>query len=358
MKTVNALSVVFVNVALTAQLALAGGVSHGGGGTTNPDPTTPIKVMQALTLPSLPALVFYLYEAERTYSSFSPQEKLKSPFRKLFPPAPARDIFALVRNPRIDLFWTKPCRDYDGAAYDGSVVATRVDAVCLSPFTMAPKLNKYNVQAETLALLLHELSHLLGTTEAEAVSVQISALEALSEMGIDDVISKAGDLAQEYGGMSLIADISRSASVLGDAPDVTDVQQRLWVQDLVGKFEQFRSGVQLSVGNAMAVRSNSEKRLSAESLRLWVLAQAYCDSCQQDLNDIFHGKESATVDEIRKAHGSKAYASPYGSIVIRNPKSKAAIKDSFQDFSSAIEKVRREMDKDISRTYPDMKDFN
>lgn len=90
------------------------------------------------------------------------------------------ELEGLLNVVKIQLNMNSPCIDKDGAPRDGAVLSVSPPIICLSPFTMSKKLNRNNFQFETKALLVHELSHLLGFTEEECIEIQQMTRRAFS----------------------------------------------------------------------------------------------------------------------------------------------------------------------------------
>lgn len=162
--------------------AQAGGISGGGGGTTSPVPVAPAVIEKAIKDYGGPMLLAWVKGAERSYRNTPTEKKRSHPFVKLF--AGPVTIYDVIAQAKVELRYHTPCYDRDGLPRDGSVESGVPGGVCLSPFTMAPKLGETTVNEETLALLLHELSHQLGTTEEEATAIQVAALASLHDTNL------------------------------------------------------------------------------------------------------------------------------------------------------------------------------
>ena len=165
-------------VLVAATQAHAGGITGGGGGVTNPDPAQPQMVVDAVKSEGKAILWSWLKSQQLKFLEAKPSDRATSPYRKLFAGYPT--IFEVIEKNGIEFEMKRSCLDASGAQKDGSVHARTPGFICLSPFSMAPKLNHDNYRQETLALAVHELSHLLNTTEQEAVIIQKEALKAIS----------------------------------------------------------------------------------------------------------------------------------------------------------------------------------
>jgi hypothetical protein len=171
-------------VLLAFTQAHAGGITGGGGGVTNPDPIQPQLIVSLVQNQTKPVLLSWLNSKEEKFQQLDPAEQATSPYRKLFAQSP--NIFEVMETAGIDLELHQPCYDANREARDGSVHSRTPGYVCLSPFTMAPKLDESNYAPETMALVLHELTHKLGTTEAEATLIQKEALKVFRTIELED----------------------------------------------------------------------------------------------------------------------------------------------------------------------------
>ncbi len=160
-------------ISFSASLVCAGGISGGGGGTTVPDPIKPEAL--AWTFEEFAPFIAYswLLGAERNFDGLSEAEKTQSPLKILFgSPNADKRVFAYLRSAQVEMRMNSACIDYDGVEREGSVHTMKPGNVCLSVFLMAPKLNVALALKEASALYLHEISHLVGANEPEAVAIQ------------------------------------------------------------------------------------------------------------------------------------------------------------------------------------------
>lgn len=172
-------------------LAMAdGAVSGGGGGVTNPNPADPEWVIMAAHLYGGKVIESWLNKEKINFEDLSLLEQQQSKFYKVF--RHPNNVFDLLKKVKVEVKMSAPCLDQAGLAHDGSVSASRPNTICLSAFSMAPKLNQYNVNEETMALLVHELAHVLGMSENEAISLQLDALSAFHKADIMDYVINLG----------------------------------------------------------------------------------------------------------------------------------------------------------------------
>jgi hypothetical protein len=146
--------------------ARAGGVD-GGGGNLLPSEHVSVADIGQIIRDGKRDLRMYVRGLEWS-SSLSPLSPLG---QKLFGSA-GSTLVEVLENTPIDVRETEPCYDENHVETDGSVYGSAPGSICISAFRIAPKLVPERARGETLALVLHELSHKLSATEDEAVSLQ------------------------------------------------------------------------------------------------------------------------------------------------------------------------------------------
>jgi len=99
------------------------------------------------------------------------------------------NIFSAINQVQIKLQQNDSCHDQDGQHKDGSVDTSKPNSICISISHLKNKLTTSNYKAQTAALVLHEITHLTGSTESDAVSYQNDLLEKLKIQSFDDVLS-------------------------------------------------------------------------------------------------------------------------------------------------------------------------
>jgi len=151
-----------------------GGISAGGGGTL---PAEPISVQRVFEIVDQAKKLLRLYiNYERKYKDlvfynnfYDGEENLATQLEKT----------------DIEVMEEAPCKDKFGNEVDASVYGERTNTICLSAQRVASKLIEANAYQEILALLIHELSHFLGSNEEEATDLQRFSLFGLSKLSSD-----------------------------------------------------------------------------------------------------------------------------------------------------------------------------
>jgi hypothetical protein len=160
------LSLSLLYISSTA-VVFAGGTTAGGGDTTLPQKVDASRIVEISQIDSGFAIKSFFIAKKDLYDSLSLDEQRVSPYFKIF--GEGKNIFSAVDNASVELKMYSACLDFDGLEKEGSVNADQKSDICISPFLMSKKLDKYNVTPETIGLIVHELTHLLGTDENEAV---------------------------------------------------------------------------------------------------------------------------------------------------------------------------------------------
>lgn len=142
-----------------------GGITAGGGGTLPVDPITVDDVYDVMRT-SKQVLRLYINFKRLFPMGATPTEK------KYF--FAAKNLGTVLEMTDVEVLRDQPCEDRNGKDVDGSIYASKPGRICLSAYRVAPKLMERDAHSEIDALLLHELSHLLGSTEKEAVELQKS----------------------------------------------------------------------------------------------------------------------------------------------------------------------------------------
>lgn len=172
------MAVSFVFVTSLDLKCIAGGVSDGGGDIGTTQPAKIEWIISALREYAAPAIIGFLNREETNFRRMSEAERVGSPYQKLF--LHDYDVFEVIRNIKIEIRESYPCYDQAGNPKDGSVDSQVPNQVCISAYAISKKVNNQNYQAETIALLLHEISHLVGADENEANQIQSYGLSTFS----------------------------------------------------------------------------------------------------------------------------------------------------------------------------------
>lgn len=289
-------------------IARAGGVSDGGGGVVNSNPVDIAHVLFA-TAETGGILLAWLYREESTFKKLPTDEQKRSPSAKLF--LGKTSAIDLIKTTAFEVRMNKPCYDSGGNSKDGSVLGARPGTLCISPYSMAPKLNESNYEQETAALVMHEISHVLGADENEATEIQKNVLFSLEKYRIIDFKVDTGLIAPKplenrLGGeidMALMNLRFWSKSAVydpnlmkhGDAASIAKDLQSIDLQYL----RKVAINIQLAPNDVMA-------QYQAQVLKIYLLEKYICannpssdsiekEECKNDLAKIFANDDRVSV---------------------------------------------------------------
>ena len=157
-----------------------GGTDVGRGGNTRGRETATIEdVLQAVG-DAKPKVTAFFYSQENRYlhdvdkgAKFDGSEKSWIP--KLFGVG-EKNVFEVFEDGgfSIEVRKSKPCLDRQGHEVDASILATKGRTICLSARNLVElrRFTKAELSMQVEALIAHEISHLFGSTEAEAGALQ------------------------------------------------------------------------------------------------------------------------------------------------------------------------------------------
>ena len=145
----------------------AGGITAGGGGTLPAEPAGAEAVREIVQNAKRDLKLFVKYQQ---WGFKKGEDALED---KLY--GEATTLLDVLESTDMAIEMNEPCYDANKVPVDGSIYASKPNAICISAFTIGPKVVAERARIETLALILHELSHVMGTTEEEAISLQKNA---------------------------------------------------------------------------------------------------------------------------------------------------------------------------------------
>lgn len=177
MKTWLGSSWILISVLAQSAAYAAGGVGSGGGETLASERVGLDQIAQAIQS-SRNLVTAFLNHAEREMilGSANPRpDPLPKAYSLFF--SGSESVFDVLNLVRVEILRDAPCISSDGNPYDGSVLSGVPHGICMSASRMLKKLTFANYRAEVAALMLHEISHLVGSTEEQAVEIQKVALQ-------------------------------------------------------------------------------------------------------------------------------------------------------------------------------------
>jgi hypothetical protein len=113
-------------------------------------------------------------------------------------------LAGLLDQSKVEIRTDDFCYDKTGAKTDGSVSDFTVDAkICLSAYSIS-RLPKSSVHKQTLALLTHEVSHLVGFNEEDAHKVQEAVLDHYLVIMNGDIEQDKQSLAWQFATVDMV----------------------------------------------------------------------------------------------------------------------------------------------------------
>ena len=161
--------------------AFAGGTTAGGGNIQPADQVSENLLISAV-VHAKPIIQSWFSSQLKRYKGIQSISKCEDPRNKGFCEIGAKlfdanpNIFEVVNQTEIETKMNEPCLDFNQQPNDGSMFGQKPGSICISISNIKEKLREDNYENQIVALLLHEVSHLLGTTEDEANYLQWEAL--------------------------------------------------------------------------------------------------------------------------------------------------------------------------------------
>lgn len=164
---------------------LDGGVSDGGGNTISEMPISMQELIESVELSS-PLIAAWIQALENKEYPQGPKISA-SLYKKLFPKK-GKNLLQVYLETGLEWRTQGPCFNNKQEPREGSIFADQTNFICLSPFLIQKNSNTSFSTAQVSALLIHEVSHLLNTTEAEAETLQALALQDFRKFHFDTTV--------------------------------------------------------------------------------------------------------------------------------------------------------------------------
>ncbi len=162
------------------QFALAGGFSGGGGNviavTPVKSPASPLLVRNIVKQARI-ALASYLIQKQQQLNNGTLAQAEANAFLPIF--SFKNSIVRAIRRVDVYVVTDRPCYDRMHRSFDGSTTSERLNSICVSALNLSRKVELKQMEAESLALLLHEYTEVIGRSDEEAIRVQMAALADL-----------------------------------------------------------------------------------------------------------------------------------------------------------------------------------
>lgn len=171
-----ALVSITLTVLVVAPRACFAGGTTGGGGNVQISEQVPETNYRYTIQNSKTVLVAWLsktyqyYQLKKSQNSCSQYGSDCDLYAKIFDGP--KTIFRVLQNLEIEGRTYGPCMNFNHKPNDGSMYGQKPGSVCISISNIKVKLRQSDYEQQAAALILHEISHLLGTDEDQANRLQ------------------------------------------------------------------------------------------------------------------------------------------------------------------------------------------
>ncbi len=170
------LSLIFLFLSHGAQAEI-GGITGGGGGTTNPSPVGQPLVRRAVADSRMLLQAHLQARAWHWETVIKPNGHVDEDLKFLFDRPD--DAFYYLERIKIEVRSNDNCYDAKKNPVDGSIYADQPGAICISSKSLGAKLSELNFEFETAALVMHEIVHQMGGDEDLAKRIQMRTIYGL-----------------------------------------------------------------------------------------------------------------------------------------------------------------------------------
>ena len=260
------------------------------------------------------------------------------------------NIYKKISQIKINFKTKAPC-DGGGSETDGSVTPDRPLEICISGFTLARKLNEGNAKIQLEGLIIHELSHLLGATENEAISIQSQYIEDMRVVSKESITKYVGKVLESLSGLK-IYNIPKMAMVVSDesklCPLIYDVR---WQLDEAFKYSEITPISLFTVSDrdlADAIRI-----LEGQALQLYVCGRnkerpvpAWVAEYEQG----FSGKDLISYTDWMKNRGIKVRETT-AELIIKKINTEEDLRQQINGLSYAIDGLQLALVSDLLKVF-------
>jgi hypothetical protein len=248
-----------------------------------------------------------------------------------------------------------PCLDANGDPKDASIFGKETGTLCISPFLIAPKLNRQTAERETAALMIHEISHLMDTTEDEAVQIQKDALRDFNRVDFMDVNINIDMLgASGIGGGLAQVLLQTQFWFSGDQTRLRSDLKREDITDLVAEISQLYSKIENPLGVLLFARPASLKAYLPQYAKLNVVSDYICANdvretenirsyCENRLNKVFGSDTVLTAREMELRSSGYDMGPEFDLVSIKRPTSWDDVRDEILQVRDYFKQLHSDM---------------
>jgi hypothetical protein len=254
-----------------------GGMSGGGGGVIIANPAGE-KIAFETIRDARSLLVSYLYAKKL----LPPSELDAFPALKQVLDA----MIPIVVSTKIQKNTQSACKDKFGADKDGSIYADEANTICISTDQLGKKLGKENVFNQSMALIAHEYSHLVGADEILAVAIQ---KEIISDLAFNSVYSASQVVYEQR---VATGSLKYKTQYPDDGGEYGTYVSSMWLTELQNKSSSLASNRLFSI---FKLEDGQMVRLLQDELRLANFP------ILENLKAVFGSDSKASLAEVAKA---------------------------------------------------------
>ncbi len=166
-----------INIAYAA----SGGISGGGGNVVSPTAPTALqdpREIRSIIKGSKELLYKFISAKYALFKTGSMDADDLRMYSVLFADN-EMNLHEVMEEIKLDIPIDQACFDQKGREYDGSTFNTKTNTVCISAFTIAKKVDMFEVPVQATALVLHEFSEVAGLSDEDAISLQLEVIDEL-----------------------------------------------------------------------------------------------------------------------------------------------------------------------------------
>jgi len=193
----------------TAAFAAQGGISGGGGGTV-PTDLVSTREIQDLIINQRWQLELFFHQLEIQSRKLGNKKCSDAICEKLFDFK--KSIIDVMREVSIHFEMTGLCQAPDGSLHDGAAPGPTPASICISVDALSKKISRSEARPQVLALIAHEVSHLMGLTEEDAYAIQKDSLDAFNGKRSNEIENKINAAYQALVRGSFLLDRAISTS--------------------------------------------------------------------------------------------------------------------------------------------------
>ncbi len=299
-----------------------GGADTGGGNQLGSEPISKEQIADYLKKAKFPAK-FIIRRLELILTEFQggkairQENQFKDLATKLF--AGPKTLLTALEDAQFEPLDKGPCFDSQGVPADGSAISAT--KLCFSLERLSSKLNSDSVQAEILALVIHEVSHTLGTTELEADFLQRTVKDTLINKPFSTIETKL----RSYG--MYLDDLIESTDSLIKNLEIYQVQETCaaiaFLLTSIGRVSDMNLNGASNTDKSGITFSGVEEIILLNGVMLkTVNTLTYCVTSNPEYKKMinaFQGKKEMSLREFESIIYDRTLASPLGLVYMPSP---------------------------------------